>query len=269
MAIQLFLGEPISVGQSSRCAPNPEMYGLRVVFRYTITNAGSGTFQVRGDLRSADGRVLVSEIGAVGPGESGSGETTYDTVPPGAHVELVCLMGEGRVTVDTVDLDPPTAALAGTGWADYEHSGSVQAILKNTWTTLVNDGEGAVLSTDKSFLPIGVPDIFDVSGNKLDLDKLTYGSQVNFRFDITVNPAQNNRDVRVRLLFNDTTIPATWSFEGKRLLMRSGAGVDYSLIELFTFFVADFWSNNLVVTPQVYCTSDANITVNGWYIRMH
>jgi hypothetical protein len=246
------------------------MDGLRIVFRWTGTNTGGAhEFQARGQLYSPDGRLLVEESALVPVGGSVSGETISDTVPPGAYIEVVCLKGEGTVTIDAVDLDPQTADHAGTGWADYEHSGAVQAVSKNTWTTLVNDGNGTVLTTDKTFLPIGVHDLFDVSNNRIHMEHVTYGTQINFRFDITVNPAQNNRDARVRLLFNDATLPATWSFEGKPIPMRTGAGVDYKLVELFTFFVADFWSTNLVITPQVYCTSDANVTVGGWYIRMH
>jgi hypothetical protein len=269
MAIRLFNARAFEAGDMAQSTNNSEMFGLRVVFRYTIRNTGNVTFHARGDLRGPNGEVFVTETGSVEPGESTSGEVSYDTVPANAYVELMCLGGKGTITVDCVDLDPSSAAQAGTGWADYEHSGSVQAVTKNTWTTLVNDGAGTTLTTDKTFLPIGVADLFDVSNNKLEMSSITYGTQVNFRFDVTINPDKNNREGHVRLLFNDPTLPATWSFEGKPIPMRAGAGVDYKLVELFTFFVADFWSTNLIITPQVYCTSDANVTVGGWYIRMH
>lgn len=86
------------------------------------------------------------------------------------------------------------------GFYNYQHAGGTQAIPATTWTDIVNDGGGALTSTDCGYADV---DIYDTSTNLMSFNGLSICDGIVARFQATsVTTTVNNQSVKVRVLLS-------------------------------------------------------------------
>lgn len=149
-------------------------------------------------------------------------------------------------------------AQKGTGFGDYNDSGTTQIVVANVWTPLTDDATGVL--TDVEHLPLGVNQLWDAITNTIDLSGLQIGDVVRVRIDLVITPSVNNSSFHIRLWFLSF---GGWAMEKRQARMDEGAGVAYNWVEEFGFHVGSDDVRLGGARVEVLCGSDSSITLNG------
>lgn len=155
--------------------------------------------------------------------------------------------------------------LIGNGYADYNDSttsGTPITPSTSTWTKLTNDKAGAFTTT--AYLPAGVTDLWDTTGNQFDFSELSLGDQVDIRFDLSVTTTSANQVVRQRVQFDIGGSPYNIEFDQKQV---KTAGT-FQVIRQVKFHMGNSGTINNPGEWQIWTDSSANVTVNGVYISV-
>lgn len=161
-----------------------------------------------------------------------------------------------------VGLDVHDAVQSWHGWANYHDSSGSQPVLADTWTQITNDCAGA--QTNVQFLPQGVTSLFNPVSNRLDLTHARIGDVIRIRLNLDVTPTINNSCLHLRLWFPTEG----WALTRRLARMDEGAGIVYSMVEDFRFFVG----SNAVITGgcqvEILTGADSGVVVNGFFIEL-
>ena len=155
--------------------------------------------------------------------------------------------------------------LIGNGFADYNDlttTGTPITPTTSTWTKLTNDKAGSYTNT--SYLPSGVTDMWDTTGNQFDFSELSLGDQVDIRFDVSVTTTSSNQVVRQRVRFDIGGTPYNIEFDQKQV---KAAGT-FQIVKQVRFYMGSSGTINNPAEWQIWTDGSANVTVNGVYISV-
>lgn len=136
-------------------------------------------------------------------------------------------------------------------------------VVANTWTSLTNDGLGAMVSDQ--FLPFALDPPWDTSGGYFNFAQLEAGDFISFRIDFSMTPAVNNAKLEFRML--SSVLPG---LDISTLLPTLSKGMavahDLALTSPFVLPVPGSDLGNL--TPQVRCDKAATVVVDFFGARI-
>ena len=125
-----------------------------------------------------------------------------------------------------------------------------------------NDGAGAF--TNKSFLPVGVTDVWNASTGLFDWAELKLGDMVDLRLDVEVTTTSPNQEVEISLELAVGGAPYTVPFVRQQF---KNAGPQ-TINRYNGIYLGD--TNTLANPARFRIESDAAATlkVNGWYCKI-
>lgn len=135
------------------------------------------------------------------------------------------------------------------GYLNYNHGGDNQNITANTWTTILNDGQGAFNSLDNH--PDGIDTMLDTTTGKLDFRALRIGDSILIRNDFSLTPVENNASVQLR--YSLGTGFGSYTLSKNLGRMDNGSGISY----------------RFSLATDLIFMGDANTRDNGAYIQIH
>ncbi len=151
----------------------------------------------------------------------------------------------------------------GNGIADYNDtstSSNAIALVKDTWTTVPNDGAGAF--TNLNYLPKGVTQLVDTNTGAFDFSELSLGDNCFIRNDISVNPNTNNALLELRYKLGDGAGEYTLESIIGRLDSGSGKDYRYSLVPDMIYMGDSNTKDNPIVL-QIKLSTDGHFTNSG------
>lgn len=152
------------------------------------------------------------------------------------------------------------------GWYDYNNSLPAQSISKNTWTTLLNDGEG--LYTNKGYPPHAVGEMLDPLTGRILFDDLDPGDEVYIRHTLSVKPNANGVTYFVRHLLGEGAGQYSLPI-GRPTKLEQGGGTPTGDFVVDTrIYIGD--NNTLIggAVPQIQLSGTAEVTYKGAYISV-
>lgn len=159
--------------------------------------------------------------------------------------------------------------VTGTGFGNYSdlatgQTGGLLGATLGEWTQITCDNLG--VATDNRFVPpvLGSSTLWNPTTNSLDFSGLTVGDVIHTRVDVLITPEINLTDITIRLNFNNL-----FSLTRRLSQLNQGAGVVYSIIEDFNFYIGADIIVTGGATVEVYPTADVDIEVNGFFISVN
>ena len=151
------------------------------------------------------------------------------------------------------------------GLVDYNDSttaGTPLVILAGVPKILTNDGAGAF--TNKSFLPVGVTDIWD-EVDSFDWSELPLGSMIDIRLDISLTTASPNTTVEIDLHLGTGggayTIPFVTDADFKIAAV-------HTVNKYNGIYIGDANTKDNGGQFKITCDKNSTVIVNGWYCKI-
>jgi len=155
-----------------------------------------------------------------------------------------------------------------TGWADYNDTGAGQAIPAAAWTQVTNDGAGAY--TNKTYMPLGVEDVWDTTNNCFLFEDLAVGTSISLRYDFTATPTVNNTIIKVRFKWvakDDSGTPLYTFYINKKLpTLDEGVGVVHDLMGGLPLTVDGEDQRRGDIFLEIYTNNATTINLNGFKV---
>lgn len=154
----------------------------------------------------------------------------------------------------------------GNGFISYSHSGTTQNLTANTWTNLLNDGEGFNTTRD-TFAPKGVTKLLDISTGFLDLTQLSVGDVVLVRNDYTITPSIDNALLEFR--YEVESINGVFTLPKSLGRMDTGAGVEYRYgLDLDYIYIGSEIVKNTPIKLQIRVSEDSVVKNGGTIVHV-
>lgn len=131
-----------------------------------------------------------------------------------------------------------------------------------TNTYLTNDGLGA---NTNQYNPNGIPRIWDATNNQFDFSNLQIGDTVFFRFDFYVETSTNNQEMDFYLDMSIGSNPYTLQTHHRH---DKFSGVKHVTF-VYEIYIGNADTLNNPAKIRFESADNAEITVNGWYTRIH
>lgn len=149
------------------------------------------------------------------------------------------------------------------GFMDYNDlatTGTPLSLLAGVPMQMSNDGAGS--STNKTYKPITVTELWDEVEDELDFSELQLGDKVLMRLDVTLIVASTNTDFDMTINLGVGGTPYTLDV-ARESFKSTGT---YKIVEVFPVYMGD--TNTLINPAELYVETDKNatLTVNGWAI---
>lgn len=152
-----------------------------------------------------------------------------------------------------------------SGWMDYNDTTGSVAVPSETWTTLPNNGLGALTNT--AYGPKGVTRLLDTSNGAIDLSELNLGDIIFVRNDYTVTPQTNNTSLDFRYSLGDGA--AAYTLEEQLGRLDRGAGVPYRFsLRIDSIYIGDTNTRDNPIHLQIKCSGDATLVNAGSVIEV-
>jgi hypothetical protein len=152
------------------------------------------------------------------------------------------------------------------GLLDYNDLGTTAspiAVSADTATVLTNDELGAF--TNKSYLPVGVTDVWVAGSDTFDWSELKLGDMIDIRLDIDVITTSVNTELKVDLVLaiGGFSYPIPWVLETNYKTTGTHKINVYNGV-----YIGD--TNTLDNGARFEITSDSacTVVVNGWYVKI-
>lgn len=151
------------------------------------------------------------------------------------------------------------------GFVDYNDSGTpIVVTAASSPVIITNDGAGAF--TNKTYLPVGITDVWDVSSNRFDWTDLKLGDMIDIRLDINLVTSSVNTEISVNLMLAEGT---NGEYNIPFLTNTNFKDVTTHNINRFNgIYMGD--ENSLLNQAVFKISADKNcsIIVNGWYCKI-
>lgn len=149
------------------------------------------------------------------------------------------------------------------GFFDYNDDGlATIAHTGGNDTPLTNNENGA--STNKTYPPLGVTDVWDEVGNVFDWSQLSLGDMVDIRLDIEVTTSSVNQEITIELELAQGG--SSYRIPFIHLSYKSAGA---KKVGAFTgVYMGD---TNTINNPGQFIftsTDNATIKINGWYCKV-
>ena len=157
----------------------------------------------------------------------------------------------------------PTSNLTG-GFFDYDHGGGTQSYTGGAAALkLLNDEAGT--STNKSYPPPGVTDVWDATANEFDWSELAFGDMVDIRLDLSVTTTAIDQTVDVDLRVG---VGSGSEYLIPFIQNEFKAAGTYKVVRFNGIYMGDATTRDFPAYFEFMSDDNATIQVNGWYTRV-
>ena len=170
-----------------------------------------------------------------------------------------------ETTSSAILLQLQSMAQFNQGFIDYNDASGAVSLIKDTWTSIPNNGQGAF--TNKNYKPEGVTELLDETTGKIDVTELDLGDTILIRNDFTVNPNTNNSLLEFRYSLGQSTGSYVLSTNLGRLDNGSGKPYRFAL-KPDLIYMGDTNTRNNPITLQVKLSSNGTLTNAGTVIQV-
>lgn len=170
-------------------------------------------------------------------------------------IETTDTLEQGRVKIND------NFALPNFGVWNYNNSLANQSISATTWTTVNNNGAGALTYLGGAL--DGVT-IYNTSTYQFNYSDLSLYDSVDIRFDTNVTTTINNQEVRVRLLLSVGVLNIPLTFISSQF-KSIGTYPLFGLIQNHIFTDAVRLNPSQI---EIYSDASCTLQTNGWAIKV-
>jgi hypothetical protein len=154
------------------------------------------------------------------------------------------------------------------GFADYNDAttaGTPISLLRDTWTTITNDGAGAFSNTAN--LPYNITSLMDTSTGAIDVTELELGDAILIRNDFTITPNTNNALLSFRYQLG--TGLGSYTLEKIVGRLDSGSGIPYRFsLTTDYIYMGDTNTRDNPIVLQVNLSSKGSLVNAGSVIQV-
>ena len=153
------------------------------------------------------------------------------------------------------------------GIADYNDTSTASTpvtVSPDTWTTLPNDGLGAI---SRSNLPTAVDTMLGAGGS-IDITDFSENSWIDVRTDFTVTPSSNNSDLDFRFLLGAGL--GVYDLPSSIGRLDQGAGVPYRRSGIINgIYAGDLNTIDNPIQLQIKLSSGGTAVNAGMYLKVY
>lgn len=150
------------------------------------------------------------------------------------------------------------------GFADYNDSGtSIPVTSGSSPVSITNDAAGSF--TNKTYLPLGVTDVWDTSINKFDWSELKLGDMVDIRLEFVLTTTSVNTEIEVDLHLGTGAGSYLIPFIVEQNYKNTGTR---TVSRFNSIYIGDTNTLNNGGQFKISSDKDCSIVVNGWYCKI-
>lgn len=151
------------------------------------------------------------------------------------------------------------------GFIDYNDTTGDITLIADTWTTILNDGQGAF--SNDTYKPIGVTELIDVSTGAIDASELSLGDTILVRNDFTITPSTNNAKLEFR--YSLGTGGGAYTLERSLSRLDDGSGIPYRFsLRPDLIYMGDSNTLDNPIVLQVKLSTDGVLNNSGTVVQL-
>jgi len=149
------------------------------------------------------------------------------------------------------------------GFQDYNNTIGDISVAAETWTTLLNNGQGAFTNLQYNT----IPDLVDYTGTQnFTFSELNLGDSVYIRTDFTFTPQVNGATLEVRYQLGAGA--GLYTLPRGLGSLTNGAGIPYRFVELSYIYMGDLNTRDNPGVLQVKCSEAGTVNYAGCAIKV-
>lgn len=191
--------------------------------------------------------------------------TALDTRVTTTESDIVAL--DTRVTTNETDITALQAGYHKVGFVDYNDGATATTPISvpsnDTYVDITNDGTGQF--TLKTYLPVGITDVWDTITNRFDWSQLSLGDMVDIRLDIQVTTTTPTQNVQIVL---EMATGGAFPYEIPFVFNSYKTAGTYNINRYNGIYIGNTDTLNGGGRFRIKSDAAATVVVNGFYCKI-